>query len=415
MTIIYDNTIKEWVIRRNFHRRALVGIDSSILEFGYISDSIRCPVAKISGEVMFLCIDDQMLKDYFVFSEKIGFYLLKTESNPDDTKIIGSGGFPYTFTKQYESLFNLELFRDKQLIENNYKYWASKYLYDYTFGFEFETSCGYVPQHECFKSGLIPLRDGSITGLEYTSVVLQGNDGLNMLHQELEQLKAHCKFDKECSLHIHIGGYPVNDRYLWVLYNVFLAFENKIKKFLPKWTFETRRYKASGKDYCKKLWGDVINFNQLYRNIAGSNYFGDLHQNHPDDPFREHKWNVHSRYYWVNLVNMMCYSGPKTIEFRFLRPSFDEKKIVHWLILLISLLEYSKKIAEKAIKLEDVASFVEKDFTLIKLINKQFGKKHASEMKKFLIDLKNAVAIQTDSDDLWGSLYQIENYDNLTL
>ena len=43
-------------------------------------------------------------------------------------------------------------------------------------------SKGYVPENKCFENGLIPLRDGSITGLEYSTVVLEGKQGINTLN-----------------------------------------------------------------------------------------------------------------------------------------------------------------------------------------------------------------------------------------
>ena len=45
----------------------------------------------------------------------------------------------------------------------------------YTFGIEFETAGGFLPQHRLYELGLIPLRDGSITGIEFATVVLKGN------------------------------------------------------------------------------------------------------------------------------------------------------------------------------------------------------------------------------------------------
>jgi hypothetical protein len=57
-----------------------------------------------------------------------------------------------------------------------------------------------------YELGLIPLRDGSITGIEFSTVVLQGNEGLNLLKQQVEALNANTIFDKDCSLHIHFGG-----------------------------------------------------------------------------------------------------------------------------------------------------------------------------------------------------------------
>jgi len=288
---------------------------------------------------------------------------------------------------------------------------AAKYLSDFTFGFEFETSCGYIPQMECYKNGLIPLRDGSITGLEYSSVVLDGNKGLNLLHQQLEQLKAHCRYDKECSLHIHVGGFPVYDKHILALYKVAKVFEKKITPYMPKWTYSTRYYKASRKDYCKKLWEDISTFDQLYLTIAEQSYQRNLYENHPADPDRVQKWRVNSRYRWMNLVNMLCYKGPKTVEFRFLRPTFDETKIVFWLLLLTSIMRYAIKLVDED---KDVDEEL-KTFTLTRFINEMFEIKDAKQIKLFLKDLKVAIAAQNDINDYYGGHTELENYSNLII
>ena len=77
-------------------------------------------------------------------------------------------------------------------------------------GFEFETSAGIIPEEIALRDGLVPLRDGSISGLEYSSVVLTpDNDGLSLLKQQLETLRQYTSFNKECALHIHFGKFPM--------------------------------------------------------------------------------------------------------------------------------------------------------------------------------------------------------------
>lgn len=412
--IVYNSITGEWVDSVQC-RKAVVGIAHSIITFGYISHHIHTKIVAVEGKTYSSYLDDEEFDKYFIYSEFKGIYILKNQYEDVD-KIPGNGGFPYTFDRQYEALYNLNLFEGKQKITNSKDFWVEKYIKDYTFGLEFETSSGYIPQEKCFETGLIPLRDGSINGLEYTSVVLSGKNGLNLLYDELEQLRKHCTTDKECSLHIHVGGFPVNSTYLWILYKVLLCFEKKIKRFLPKWTFETRRYKNTRKDYCKKLWKGLTDFRQLYLAVANAPYFGDLHQNHVMDVDRQHKWQIHSRYYWVNFVNMFCYRNPKTIEFRFLRPSFNDKKIIYWLTLLISLLEYTKGLIEREhINAETIDEYLSHNFTLTKFINKQFDKVDSKKMKEFLLNLHEGVIKQTEVGDYYGDRVDLENYSGLTL
>lgn len=389
-------------------QKAILSVTNNFIELGYITKSIYYDLFCIDNVIYYGIYEN--VKDFFIFDENIGYYIPITETT-EISKLPGLGGFPYSFTRNYEAIFNFNVFSDKQAVNENKEYWAAKYLSDFTFGFEFETSCGYIPQMECYKNGLIPLRDGSITGLEYSSVVLDGNKGLNLLHQQLEQLKAHCRYDKECSLHIHVGGFPVCDKHILALYKVAKVFEKKITPYMPKWTYSTRYYKASRKDYCKKLWEDISTFDQLYLTIAEQSYQRNLYENHPADPDRVQKWRVNSRYRWMNLVNMLCYKGPKTVEFRFLRPTFDETKIVFWLLLLTSIMRYAIKLVDEDKNVDEEL----KTFTLTRFINEMFEIKDAKQIKLFLKDLKVAIAAQNDINDYYGGHTELENYSNLII
>lgn len=389
-------------------QKAILSVTNNFIELGYVTKSIYYDLFCIDNVIYYGIYEN--VKDFFIFDENIGYYIPITEIT-EISKLPGLGGFPYSFARNYEAIFNFNVFSDKQAVNENKEYWAAKYLSDFTFGFEFETSCGYIPQMECYKNGLIPLRDGSITGLEYSSVVLDGNKGLNLLHQQLEQLKAHCRYDKECSLHIHVGGFPVYDKHILALYKVAKVFEKKITPYMPKWTYSTRYYKASRKDYCKKLWEDISTFDQLYLTIAEQSYQRNLYENHPADPDRVQKWRVNSRYRWMNLVNMLCYKGPKTVEFRFLRPTFDETKIVFWLLLLTSIMRYAIKLVDED---KDVDEEL-KTFTLTRFINEMFEIKDAKQIKLFLKDLKVAIAAQNDINDYYGGHTELENYSNLII
>lgn len=389
-------------------QKAILSVTNNFIELGYVTKSIYYDLFCIDNVIYYGIYEN--VKDFFVFDENIGYYIPITDTT-EVSKLPGLGGFPYSFARNYEAIFNFKVFSDKQAVNENKEYWAAKYLSDFTFGFEFETSCGYIPQMECYKNGLIPLRDGSITGLEYSSVVLDGNKGLNLLHQQLEQLKAHCRYDKECSLHIHVGGFPVYDKHILALYKVAKVFEKKITPYMPKWTYSTRYYKASRKDYCKKLWEDISTFDQLYLTIAEQSYQCNLYENHPADPDRVQKWRVNSRYRWMNLVNMLCYKGPKTVEFRFLRPTFDETKIVFWLLLLTSIMRYAIKLVDENKNVDEEL----KTFTLTRFINEMFEIKDAKQIKLFLKDLKVAIAAQNDINDYYGGHTELENYSNLII
>lgn len=284
------------------------------------------------------------------WSNKTGYYICAKNMDEDERmlheKTYGQGNFPYQFPRHYEAAESFHIFKDAQKVVREFSHPLAKHL-KYTFGLEFETSMGYIPQELCFRDGLIPLRDGSISGIEYSTVVLEGNRGLCLLKQELETLSKYTKFNKECALHIHMGGYPVNPVDIYALYGVWYAFERDLENhnYIPRYSFMTGKYKANGKDYCKKLSGNHVCFEDFFEAVTGKPYLGSLVQPHPADIEKRAKWNIKARYYGLNLVNMLCYKGPKTVEFRFLRPTFNYRKIILWLYILNAVLKYAEDTA----------------------------------------------------------------------
>lgn len=303
------------------------------------------------------------VKDILSFSNKRGCYF-STVDVPSSLRFVeehemGTGEFPYFFPKRYEAIESFNIFSGKQGVINKREYKLGNFL-KYSFGLEFETSQGYIPEDICFRDGLIPLRDGSISGIEYSTVILNGNEGLSLLNQQIETLKRYTSFNKECSLHIHIGGFPLDSNKIYFLYRICKHIEEELEDLVPPKTFRTSEYKANGKDYCKLL-GSYRSFDQMYEHIVGRKFFKDFTQPHPNDLRREAKWRIPTRYYWVNFVNILCYKVNKTIEFRFLRPTYCFNKILIWLYIFNAILSY----AEKATSIDECMVTLE---TIIKAV-----------------------------------------------
>lgn len=316
--------------------------------FGYVGreSKIDNVLFYSNGELnsYFACLDK--LKDNIAFSNKSGYYMSTVDcpahiiAREMFTK--GKGKFPYNFDRRYEACENFDRFNGKQeVLDTDKSYCLTNYL-KYSFGLEFETSQGYIPEDICFRDGLIPLRDGSISGIEYSTVVLSGNKGISLLEQQLESLKKYTDFNKECSLHIHMGGFPLDGDKLYNLYILCKRNESELASLVPAYTFNTEMYKDNRKSYCNKLPA-YRNFDQMYEHIVGRKFFNDFTQPHPADLKREAKWHIHTRYYFVNFVNMLCYNVNKTIEFRFLRPTYNFQKIILWMYIFNALLLYAEK------------------------------------------------------------------------
>ena len=80
-----------------------------------------------------------------------------------------------------------------------------------------------------------------------------------------------------------------------------------------------------------------------YYNFTGKGFFGSLEQPHQNDIDRARKWNISQRYYWANLLNLICYRINKTVEFRLLRPSYNLEKILTWMYIFNAILIYAEK------------------------------------------------------------------------
>ena len=320
----------------------IVFVGQTYLEYGWFN-SDGTEINTSEGPAM----NFDVIKDYFIFDNSTFKYVYVKDGVKNISKIKrkqfelpSNNMFPYSFRREYESIYVARMFKDKQVVRDNIDMPESKYL-KHTYGIEFETSKGYLFEKTCFEDGLMPLRDGSISGAEYTTVVLNGEKGLNLLRQQCEDLKKKCSFNKECSLHIHIGGFPVDKDVIFAIYKLFRNLQEYLMYHVPKYSMYTEKFKKSGKSYCAPI-PNFICFEDMYKAFVGTPYMGSLLQNHPRDPERQSKWNIEARYFALNVINAICYDKAKTVEFRFLRPTFNFYRIELWLFIFEALVQYAE-------------------------------------------------------------------------
>lgn len=294
-------------------------------------------VIEYQGEYLW-GIDYETLKEHLLFSKNRGTYVLKNTPEANNLDIYGSGFFPYkNIQYNYEASNNLDRFQNSVMAPVKYTEFKFAKHFPYTFGIEYETSGGFIPQEKLFSAGLIPLRDGSISGIEYSTVVLKGNEGLSKIKEHCKLLKEYTVFNQNCSLHMHFGNFPIEPKKIYALYVCCYFFQDLLITVTPNWAFNTEKWKSTGKNYCKLL-PILPNFHDFYTFFVGFPYMGNLYQNHPRDIRHERKWQIPGRYYWINFINMLCFKNPKTVEFRFMRPTYCPKKIIAWIKLFNILL-----------------------------------------------------------------------------
>lgn len=330
--------------------------------------------------------------------------------------IKGYKRYPYiNIGQKYEATSSLKLFKpdtSKTLTDLNENVLKN---FKYSFGLEFESSGGLIPEEECFKNGLIPLKDGSITGIEYATTVLSvEKNAFDVLKRQVDVLSEYTKYDKDCSLHIHFGGIPLTSKFICALYNVCYYLQNELQQYLPYYTFNTSAYKKNGKDYCKLL-PDVGNFNNIYKFLSiDVPFLGDFCQPHPRDERHGSKWNIPTRYYWINFINACFYKNPKTIEFRFLRPTYNYNKIVNWLCIMNAILLYSENLSKEFSNKADstMINFIKTKFRnegLSSILISIYGENDAKKLLSFLNKLQDIINVQQMYDDVIGALDEVDD------
>ena len=277
-----------------------------------------------------------------------------------------------SLNKQYTEFFNDPIPRNVFL---------SKFLRNYTFGLEFETSNGYIRQSKLKKHGVIPLLDGSLRKpdgtepFEFTTIPYQGIKGIKTIESFTEVLDLHCEFDLSCSLHIHVGNFEIDSKSKIVsFYKLLLDIQDDVFKMFPAYKLNPNLI-GKEKNYCKLL--PKLNFNNLKKDnkLSTIDYYASLiyttltgytmnneynFANTADILSSTQKWNIQGRYSWVNLMSLF-FNPRKTVEFRVHEPTFNKTHVVNWLLLIISILEYCNRnesyILQNKVTLNDIFKF----------------------------------------------------------
>lgn len=249
-----------------------------------------------------------------------------------------------TFEANYKPLYN------KNVIE------VSKLLKDLSFGLEFETTKGIIPNVKAKSLPLLPLRDGSIEGLEYVTIPLSGTKGLQALVDSVEELGKRTTYDSSCSLHLHIGNIPRTPEFALALFKLYSVFSDEIYRMFPYYKKENLGVKR--KNYSEpynlvnllgRMDSKISSKDEITRNFAvlfdylsetdntGMNFsrYGNKLENvenHPRDPGGEAKWNIHHRYHVVNFIPLL-FVNKATVEFRIHTPTYDVNKILCFMSL----------------------------------------------------------------------------------
>jgi hypothetical protein len=220
----------------------------------------------------------------------------------------------------------------------------------YSYGVELETSSGKPANYLLEEFCLTPVKDGSIDGYEFITVPLSCQNVGSQLINIADALKFLCGVDNSCSLHVHMGNLPAPRRLLIPLYVLLYRLQNELHEMMPMYK-KSLKYlvnkKGGAKDHCQYLPnlgfqmgpGENLEKNILTFFTEGEiSSFDDLAAGKKYSKLEQQKWNVHKRYYFVNMLGYL-FGG--TIEFRLHPGTLNKYRIIYWMLICTALIKFA--------------------------------------------------------------------------
>lgn len=321
---------------------------------------------------------------YFHISQKKALELLQKKTPPPEVKNrldYNSKNLLNSSIKEFEKHFKFK--------KNNFNVALGNAVEPFTFGLEFETVKGNIPMPICKRLGLIPLRDGSISGLEYATIPYSGIKGIEALKESINVLKKYTEYDKDCSIHIHIGNVPRTESFITAFFKTTLIIQDQLYELFPLYKKENYGYKK--KNYTAPYnpisfllkMDNIIddsnlikNFGVIFKYLSNGKKYEDYNcsldnvKSHPKDQEDNHKWHVNTRYHLHNIIPLI-FGNKQTIEFRLHTSTFEYFKIFSFLLLNIAILKFVIN-NEKDILLNNISFEKLNIYSILKLV---FGDK----------------------------------------
>lgn len=371
--IIYDHRLKQYVVKKMnvIVEKGVIGLDEKEEPiFGSFSLDMENPEPPLLRwkSCQYNVLNAEILEKSFRFQEDMRSGVFVDRQSIDAIHFIQPAYINQDMKRNlpYDSTGRLGRVKDQYnkmytpvLSEAVKKYQHA--IGDLSFGVEFETTRGLIPQRIADPLGLMALRDGSIQGLEYVTIPLQGAKGMQALLDSLKELRKRTTYDDTCALHFHIGNIPRTEEFFLAFTRIMFLLQDEMFDLFP--IYKKENYGVKRKHYTKPYeYADTVyhfdrvitpdkvtsNFKELYRFLSmGQDYeeVGCKLENvsyHPSDPHGTSKWNIKSRYYWVNLIPLL-FGNKQTVEFRLHTPTYDSYKIMNYLVLCSAIVNYTIK------------------------------------------------------------------------
>ena len=356
--IVYNHSVNQYVILDNTLIRGVVDIIENELIIGYFNNSLKySKVIDKMGKPVYL-YNPEIFKNNKEYREQLSTgnfcHISKLSANKFNTILFPNKDYKYSLPYDSKGIIEYHLKGYKEYnpeISNNIKNYAPL-LEKLSFGLEFETTKGFIPDRILEQYGLIPLRDGSISGIEYVTVPMEGEKGLQCTADILKVLKERTEYnDDTCSLHLHLGNIPRTKEFILAFFKVGMKIQDEMFQMFP--LYKKYNYHIKNKNYSAPLPTFEIlsqldpsinsdnidvNFGVLYRYLSMGQDFKSVSNNldnvlsHPADPNGNQKWNVKPRYFLYNVIPLI-FGNKQTIEFRIHTPTYDINKILPFIFM----------------------------------------------------------------------------------
>ena len=256
----------------------------------------------------------------------------------------------------------IKSFENFKIIKNDYienVYNQLKHVLDYhSFGIEIETIVGMIPEHIYLNLGVRPVRDGSITGLEYVTIPLNSKKGLYAFIEIIKVINKYTSSDYTCSMHIHVGNVPRTMEFIVAMFKTMYYLQNNIYSLFPTYkqnncdikrqcyteslnsylmtslNYDCDTVEKIEKDYAKIIY-ELSGKHPEYKNFVN---LEDI-VSHPYDLSENSKWNVKERYKILNIIPLI-FTNKQTIEYRIFTVPDTIEKAIFFLTLSLATTNY---------------------------------------------------------------------------
>lgn len=418
--VVFDHELKKHVLKNDSVVLGVIAFDKCGHTLGYFTLTNKNILTHtLNGD--YYVIDENLFKTTRVYREQLStgeYYHIEMLDSKEFNKIKTPSkeyktSLPYDSKDVLDDFLKVYTKLDIPVNANIEKY--APIMKDLTFGLEFETVAGYIPNRQINNLGLIPLRDGSIEGIEYVSVPLSGEKGLQTTVNITEVLAKKTKFDNTCALHLHIGGVPRTKEFILAFLKTTLFIQEDIYKMFP--LYKKYNFRIKNKNYSKPYdpflflsqMDPVItkenideNFNIFFQYLSMGTSFSEYKNDlenvlfHPYDRDGHQKWNVRTRYYIHNLIPLI-FGNKKTIEFRIHTPTFDSNKIIPFIFMNGLIVQFvmnnTKAILENK-------KYLSKFSGLKDLLHLEITNHKVESISKFYDSMMNYIDIRTSNTEI---------------